>query len=161
VRRGHHVRVCSPTSRASEWPVTSTSLTLFKSAAGPAQRRAPGGGAGAGARRVCSNRVKRSRVATRRTQEGADGFARRSPRLYSIIVVVLAGCVLGGLSIVRELSGVRAPFIAAFAYAALGAGLWSLMTGVTFAEENRPRWWLAGFALAAVASTIAGFYLRD
>ena len=108
-----------------------------------------------------SNRAKRSRVATRSTPEGANGFARKSPRLYSIIVVVLAACVLGGLSMVRELSGVTAPFIAAFACAALGAGLWSLITGVTFAAENRPRWWLAGFALEVVASMVAGFYLRD
>ena len=93
----------------------------------------------------------------------AKRFALESPRLYAVTVVGVGICWLVVLGIIRDSSDLVLPFAEAFGYIAIGAGLWFLATGHTFAEDPKslPSWWRSGFVVAVLLAGMAGFFLRQ
>jgi hypothetical protein len=83
--------------------------------------------------------------------------------LYGLTIVGFGICALVVLGAVREASDLALPFVEGFGYIAIGAGLWFVLTGRTFAEgaSGLPRWFLPGFAVFVAAAGVVGFFLRQ
>lgn len=88
-------------------------------------------------------------------------MAERHPRLHGLSVVGFGAAVLCGLALVRSL-GFTLPFVEAGAFILIGMGLWSFMTGHTFADppEKLPGWWRPGAVVAALLGGVMGFLIR-
>lgn len=96
------------------------------------------------------------------SESAARRLANRSPRLHGVVTVGIGLGVLLISAAVRVVVHHTLPFVEAFGFIAVGMGLWSVLTGHTFAEspERLPAWWKAGAVIAALAGGIFGFFFR-
>lgn len=58
--------------------------------------------------------------------------------------------------------GFTLPFAEAGASVLIAMGLWSVVTGHTFADppEKLPHWWRPGAVIAALLGGVVGFFIR-
>jgi len=95
------------------------------------------------------------------TESRARRLAERSPRLHGLSVVGIGAGILCGVAVVR-MSGFTIPLAEAAAFILIGLGLWSCVTGHTFAEppERLPGWWRPGAVIAGLLGGVLGFFIR-
>ena len=86
----------------------------------------------------------------------------RCTRLHGLVTVGIGIGVLVVVALIRAAMRRNPPFLEAFGYIAISMGLWSVLTGHTFAEapERLPGWWKAGAIAAAIGGGVVGFFVR-
>jgi hypothetical protein len=96
------------------------------------------------------------------TEGAAKRLANRSPRLYGLVTVGMGIGIVAVVALIRSAVHLNPPFLEAFGYIAISMGLWSVLTGHTFAEapERLPGWWKAGAIIAAIGGGVVGFFVR-